>query len=80
MAGRQKFLDGDPPGARAKLFDVVNRPIDPLLTSGRFRNDPGDSAAMSGDDERLSFLHLIEELRKMDFGLRSLNFPHCGRL
>jgi hypothetical protein len=80
VAGRQKFIGGDPSGSRAKPLDSFDRPIDLLLTPGRLRNDPGYSAAMPGDDERLSRFYLVKQLREVDLGLRSLNFPHCGYL
>jgi hypothetical protein len=42
----------------------------------RFRHDSGYRSTMSGDDYGLPTLDVIEELGKVSFGLRSLNFAH----
>jgi hypothetical protein len=42
----------------------------------RFGHDPGYRATMSGDDDVLHTLDVMEKLGKVSFGLQGLNFPH----
>jgi hypothetical protein len=41
-----------------------------------FGHDPGDGAAVAGDDEGLTALHIVEQLRQMGFRFGSLNLTH----
>jgi hypothetical protein len=44
----------------------------------RFGHDPGYRATMSGDDNGLPTLDVIEKSGKASLGLRGLNFAHGG--
>jgi len=70
----QEFLNGDFAGSLSKLEDTRQCSIDFFLPSVHLRHDPGDGAAMAGDDQRFAPLHIIEQLRQMGFGFGSLDF------
>jgi hypothetical protein len=47
--------------------------VDFFLSAIRLGDDPGDGAAMAGDDQRFAPCHLIEQLRQVGFGFGSLD-------
>ena len=70
----ENFLDGHRACRFAKLLDVFDRLINFLLPQLRLGDNSRDSAAMPGDDDGLTALDFIEQLRKVGFGLGGLNF------
>ena len=58
----------------AFIFD--DRSVDLGLPQMGFRHDPGYRATMSGDDNCLPALDVIEKLGEVSLGLRGLNFAH----
>jgi hypothetical protein len=70
------FLECDPAGSLSKFADTRKGPVDFLLLAVHFRDDPGNSAAMPGDDERLAAFHVIEQLGQVGLGFGSLNLTH----
>ena len=50
-------------GPLSKFADTCQRSVDFFLPSIHLRHYPGDGAAVSGDDERLTALHIVEQLR-----------------
>jgi hypothetical protein len=54
------FFDGDRACCFAKLFDVVDRPIDFLLPKMCLGDNSRDSPTMAGDDDGLTVLDLVE--------------------
>ncbi len=75
---RDKLVDGDLSGALPQCFYVRDRSVDFGLPQMRFGHDPGYRATMSGDDNRLPTLDVIEKLGKVSLSLRGLNFAHGG--
>ena len=54
--------------------DALDRPIDLFLPAMRLGHQSGNGAAMAGNDDRLTTLHVIEELGEAGLGLGSLDF------
>ena len=59
-------------------FMLRDRSVDFGLPQMRFGHDPGYRATMSGDDNGLPTLDVIEKAGKVSLGLRGLNFAHGG--
>src|SRR5260370_21869090 len=74
------FLKGDLARSLAKFADTRQRSVDFFLPSIHFGHDPRDRSAVPGDDERLTALHIVKQLRQMGFGFRSLNLTHTSLL
>src|SRR5882672_11772665 len=70
------------PDLLSQLLDSVNRLTDLLLPALRLGNQPGDAPAMACDHDGRATLDLIEQLRQMSLGLRSLHFaqPLAGSI
>jgi hypothetical protein len=49
-------------------------PVDLLLSAIRLGDDPCDSPAMPGDDDRLAAFDLVEQPGEVGFAVRGLNF------
>jgi hypothetical protein len=79
VSRREQLVDGDSAVSLSKRADVRYRFVDFVLPPVNFWHDPRDGAAMASDDERLTSLYIIEELRQMGFRLGSLDFTHIGR-
>jgi hypothetical protein len=62
---RDKLVDGDLSGTLAQCFYVRARSVDFGLSKMSFGHDPGYRATMSGDDNRLPSLDVIQELGKV---------------
>ncbi len=77
---RDKLVDGDLSGALLQRPYVRDRPVDFGLPQMRFRHNPGYRATVSGDNNGLPTLYVIEELGKVSLGLRGLNFAHGRNL
>jgi hypothetical protein len=60
----------------SKSADARYSFIDFFLPPVHFGHDPSDGTAMTSDNDRLTTLHVIEQLRQMGFGFGSLNFTH----
>ena len=76
---RDKLVDGDLSGALPQCFyiDYIDdRSVDLGLPQMGFRHDPGYRATMSGDDNCLPALDVIEKLGEVSLGPRGLNFAH----
>ena len=73
---RDKLVDGDLSGALPQCFYIGDRSVDLGLPQMGFRHDPGYRATMSGDDNCLPALNVIEKSGKVSLGLRGLNFAH----
>jgi hypothetical protein len=67
---------GDLAGSLAKLEDTRQRSVDFFLASIHLRHDRRERSAVPGDDERLTALYVIQQLRQMGFGFGCLNFTH----
>jgi hypothetical protein len=76
VPGRQKLVEGDLSSALTQRLYILDRVIDYRLPPLCLRHDPRYRATMSGDYYGLPALDFIEELGKVSFGLRSLNFAH----
>src|SRR3954447_16444653 len=74
------FLKCDFAGSLSKFEDTRQRSIDFFLPSIHLGHDPGNGAAMAGNDERFPPLHVIEQLGQMGFGFGSLDFTHLSFL
>jgi hypothetical protein len=72
------FVKGDLAGSIAKLEDTRQRSVDFFLASIHLRHDPRDRSAVPGDDERLTALYVIQQLRQMGFGFGCLDFTHTS--
>jgi hypothetical protein len=56
--------------------DTRQRSVDFFLSLIHLGHDPGDGAAMPGDDQRFASLHVIGQLRQTGFGFGGLDFTH----
>jgi hypothetical protein len=72
----EQLLNGDLAVSLPKGADAGYGFIHFFLAPIYFRYDPGDGAAVPGDDERLTPLHVVEQLRQMGFGFGGLNLTH----
>ena len=54
-------------------FDETSNMRPPRLF---FRHEPSNRIAVTGDDDRLAALDLIEQLGELRLGYRGLNLPH----
>ena len=73
---RDKLVDGDLSGALPQCFYLRDRSVDLGLPQIGFRHDPGYRATMSGDDNCLPALDVIEKLGEVSLSLRGLNLAH----
>src|ERR1700751_3584131 len=74
MTPCQNLLDEDLAGVLAQLLDIGERPVDLLLSTIRLGDDPCDSPAMPGDDDRLAALDLVKQPGQMGLRFRRLDF------
>jgi hypothetical protein len=77
LSRREQLLDRDPAVSLPKSADARYSFIDFFLSPVNLGHDPGDGAAMAGDNKRFAPLHVIEQLRQMGFGFGSLDFTHA---
>jgi hypothetical protein len=82
MDRRDDLFDACGPVLPRNLFperlDVVESLVALVLSAIGLGDDPRDGAAVAGDDDGLTALNLVENLRKAGFSLRGLNFPHTS--
>jgi len=76
LSCRQYFFEADLQSSFSKLADTRERSIDFFLPAVYLRDYPRYGAAMSCNNERLSTLDVIEQLRHAGFRIGSLNFAH----
>jgi hypothetical protein len=76
LACGPKFLKGDFTGSLSKLEDTRKRSVDFFLSPIHLGHDPGDGAAVTGNNKRFAPLNVIEQLGQMGFGFGSLDFTH----
>ena len=76
VSGREQLLNRDPGVSLPQSADARYSFVDFFLSPFQLGHDPGDGAAMSGDDHRFASLHVIEQLRKMGFSFGGLDFTH----
>jgi hypothetical protein len=77
---RDKLVDGDLSGALPQCFYVRDSSIDLGLPQMQFGHDSGYRATMSGDDNCLPALDVIEKLGEVSLSLRGLNLAHVKAL
>jgi hypothetical protein len=77
---RGKLVDGDLSGALPQCFYLQDRPVDFGSPQMRFGHDPGYRTTMSGDDNCLAALDVIEKLGEVSLSLRGLNLAHVKAL
>ena len=77
---REEIVDGDLSSAPPQCFYIRDRSVDFGLPQMHFGHDPGYCATVSGDDDGLPTLDVIEKLGKVSLGLRGLNFTHVCQL
>ncbi len=70
----ENFFDGDRACCFAKLLYIFYCLIDLLLPLMRLGDDASDRPAMSGDDDGLAALDLVEQLGKVGLCFGRLNF------
>lgn len=76
VARRKDIGGGHPLLAAAEGLDVVDCLGGKRGPIARIRNQARYRATMAGDDNGFPALDCVEKLRKMDFGIGSLNFAH----
>jgi hypothetical protein len=77
---RDKLVDSDLSGALPQCFYLRDRSIDLGLPQMQFGHDSGYRATMSGDDNCLPALDVIEKLGEVGLSLRGLNLAHVKAL
>jgi hypothetical protein len=70
----EDFFEGNGTCVFAKFLDVFDRLIDFLLPKMCLRDNSRDGPTIPGDDDRFTTLDLVEQLRKVGFGLGRPNF------
>jgi hypothetical protein len=76
LASGQQLANRNPAGTLAKVPDARQGLVDLFLAPVGLGHDPGDAAPVPGNNQRCAPLHFVQELRKMNFGFRGLNFAH----
>ncbi len=69
MFSRDKLVDGDLSGALSQCFYLRDRSVNLGLPQIGFRHNSGYRATMSGDDNCLPALDMIEKLGKVSLWL-----------
>ena len=66
------MFEAELPSPLAKLTDARQSPVDFFLAAIDLGDDSGNGPTVPGDDERLSALDVIEQLRQAGFGIAGL--------
>jgi len=80
IPSREQLFNSDFAVSLSQSADVRDRFIDFFLSPICLRHDPCDRAAVTGDDESLAPLDIVQQLKQTGFGFGGWNLAHLGFL